>query len=125
MVTAWYAIPENCSKDKCHHEVTQAWRKKESKYLSANEALELSTQCQVLCREVEAALATAALLCNSDGKKPRGARPKGSAARFEEIPEMPAKADPIFETRVIRNALSQLEELAALEVSEHQPRAPA
>ena len=36
---------------------------------------------------------------------------------------MPAKADPIFETRVIRNALGQLEELAALEVSEHQPRA--
>ena len=38
---------------------------------------------------------------------------------------MSAKADPIdesFETRVIRNALGQLKELAALEVSEHQPR---
>ena len=123
--TAQYAIPENCSKDKWHHEVTQAWRKKESNYQPVREAHELSAQYQQLCRDVESALATAAPLCNSDGKKPRGARPKGSAARFEEIPEMPAKADPIdesFETRVIRNALGQLKELAALEVSDHQPR---
>ena len=123
--TAQYAIPENCSKDRWHHEVTQTWREKESRYQPVREARELSTQYQQLCREVEAALATAALLCNGVGKKPRGARPKGSAAQFEVIPEMPAKADPIdesFETRVTRNALGQLKELAALEVGDHQPR---
>ena len=124
--TAQYTIPENWSKDKWHHEVTQAWRKKENNYQPVCEAHELSAQYQQLCRDVESALAMAAPLCNSDGKKPRGARPKGSAARFEEIPEMPAKADPVdesFETRVIRNALGQLKEPAALEASEHQPRA--
>ena len=60
--TAQYAIPENCSKDIWHREVTQAWCKKESKYLSVNEANELSAQYQELCREVETALATAAPL---------------------------------------------------------------
>ena len=38
---------------------------------------------------------------------------------------MPAKARPIdesFETQVIRNALEQLKELAALEVSEHRQK---
>ena len=68
-------------------------------------------------------LVTVETLRSSDGKKPRGTRPKGSAARFEDIREM--LADPIdesFETQVIRNALGQLKELAALEVSEHQPR---
>ena len=59
-------------------QVTQAWRKKESKYLSVNEAHVLSAQYQELCRAGETALATAAPLCNSDGKKPRGARPKES-----------------------------------------------
>ena len=70
--TAQYAIPENCSKDKWHHEVTQAWRKKESNYQPVNEAHVLSAQYQELCRAGETALATAAPLCNSDGKKPRG-----------------------------------------------------
>ena len=86
----------------------------------------MSTHYEEICREVETALATAAPLCNSDGKKPRGARPKGSAAGLEEIPEMPAKADPIdesFEARVIRNVHGQLKGLAASEASEQQPRA--
>ena len=61
------------------------------------EAHELSAQYQQFCRDVESALATAVPLCNSDGKKPRGARPKGSAALFEEVPEMLAKAHPIDE----------------------------
>ena len=70
--TAQYAIPENCSKDKWHHEVTQAWRKKESNYQPVREAHELSAQYQQLCRDVESALATAAPLCNSDpGRRDR------------------------------------------------------
>ena len=123
--TAQHAIPEICSKDKWHNEVTQAWRKKESKYLSVSEAHELSTQYQELCREVETALATAAPLCNSDGKKPRGARPKGSAADLRKYLRCLQRLIWLMKawTGVIRNALGQVKELAILEVSEHQPGA--
>ena len=115
--TAKYAMPENCSKDKWQYEVAQPWCKKESKYLSVNEAHELSDRYRELCPDVESALATAAPLRNCDGKKPRCARPQGAAARFEETPEMPAKADPIdesFETRVIQNALWSAERTRCL-----------
>ena len=60
---------------------------------------ELSAQYQ-LCREVETASLAAAPMCSSDGKKPRG------PGRRDRLPDLG--------TRVVRNALGQLKELATL-----------
>ncbi|CAE8696292.1 unnamed protein product, partial [Polarella glacialis] len=87
---------------------------------------QLGENIRQLCGQLEAAFKIAFANCSEDGKVPRGSPAKGSGPAFERIPEASAKADPLdecFETRVWRNNLGRLKELARLEADEDQTAA--
>ncbi|CAE8740278.1 unnamed protein product [Polarella glacialis] len=119
-LSAWAAQFEE------NRESDGAWPEVQQDVKLATNREQLGENFRQLCDQLEAAFKIAFANCSEDGKVPRGSRAKGSGPAFERIPEASAKADLLdecFETRVWRNNLGRLKELARLEADEDQTAA--
>ncbi|CAE8609210.1 unnamed protein product [Polarella glacialis] len=124
--TTSYAPPSGCDVRRWQQNVASAWPEVQRDVKPATNREQLGENFRQLCGQLEAAFKIAFANCSEDGKVPRGSRAKGSGPAFERIPEASAKADPLdecFETRVWRNNLGRLKELARLEADEDQTAA--
>ncbi|CAE8741924.1 unnamed protein product [Polarella glacialis] len=124
--TTSYAPPSGCDVHRWQQNVASAWPEVQRDVKPATNREQLGENIRQLCGQLEAAFKIAFANCSEDGKVPRGSRAKGSGPAFERIPEASAKADPFdecFETRVWRNNLGRLKELARLEADEDQTAA--
>ncbi|CAE8741494.1 unnamed protein product [Polarella glacialis] len=124
--TTSYALPSGCDVRRWQQNVASAWPEVQQDVKPATNREQLGENFRQLCGQLEAAFKIAFANCSEDGKVPRGSRAKGSGPAFERIPAASAKADPLdecFETRVWRNNLGRLKELARLEADEDQTAA--
>ncbi|CAE8683932.1 unnamed protein product [Polarella glacialis] len=109
--TTSYAPPSGCDVRRWQQNVASAWPEVQQDVKSATNREQLGENFRQLCGQLEAAFKIAFANCSEDGKR---------------IPEASAKADPLdecFETRVWRNNLGRLKELARLEADEDQTAA--
>ncbi|CAE8638515.1 unnamed protein product, partial [Polarella glacialis] len=115
--TTSYAPPSGCDVRRWQQNVASAWPEVQRDVKPATNREQLGENFRQLCGQLEAAFKIAFANCSEDGK--------ALDPLLRGSPK-PAKADPLdecFETRVWRNNLGRLTELARLEADEDQTAA--